>query len=127
MRDINAIIAFGLRAGVFLSVLFILAGLVLISLNGGIGSSLLPSAISSKLAVTTYGFSTAQLISGLASFDGLSFVYMGIIILVATPVIRVILSVISFALERNPVYIAITIIVLTNLLISIFVVPLFIK
>ena len=74
--------------------------------------------------------STALLAAGLV-FIGLSgwqaaasgMISAGVILLLATPVLRVLLSILMFAMEKNKLYVVITVIVLMNLLIAIFVLP----
>jgi len=51
--------------------------------------------------------------------DPLALIQLGLFLLIATPVARVILSVAAFALERDRVYVAITTLVLAILLYSI--------
>ncbi len=53
----------------------------------------------------------------------INIITVGVFVLFATPVIRVIMSVFLFAVERNALYTIITIIVLINLLFAIFVAP----
>jgi uncharacterized membrane protein len=50
---------------------------------------------------------------------------LGMYVLLATPVIRVVLSIIFFALQKNKLYVTITSIVLFNLLVAIFALPFF--
>ena len=54
---------------------------------------------------------------------GADLLIAGVFALFATPVARVAMSVLLFSLERNRLYTVITIIVLTNVLIAIFVIP----
>ncbi len=54
---------------------------------------------------------------------GENFIVTSIIVLFATPVIRVMASVVSFAMERNALYTIITLIVLINILVSILIIP----
>jgi uncharacterized membrane protein len=51
--------------------------------------------------------------------DPLALIQLGLFLLIATPVARVILSVAAFAVERDRVYVAITTLVLAILLYSI--------
>jgi uncharacterized membrane protein len=53
-----------------------------------------------------------------ASFRGRNVIQLGLLMLIATPVARVAFSVIAFALERDRLYIGVTLIVLTVLLFS---------
>ncbi len=58
-------------------------------------------------------------ITGIFNGNGRSFIMLGIMLLFATPVIRVIFSLIGFILEKDRLYIVITSIVLAIILISI--------
>ena len=51
--------------------------------------------------------------------DGLGIIQIGLLLLIATPVARVIFSVFAFALQRDRVYVVVTLIVLTVLIFSI--------
>jgi len=48
--------------------------------------------------------------------DGAAIIQLGVIVLIATPVVRVVLSLISFLIEKDKLYIAITAIVLLVIL-----------
>lgn len=52
------------------------------------------------------------------SFHGRGIIQFGLLILIATPVVRVAFSVVAFALERDRLYIGVTLIVLAVLLFS---------
>ena len=67
-------------------------------------------------------------VSGIV-FDALSFrsrgiIQLGLLLLIATPVARVIFSVVAFALQRDRTYVIVTLVVLTVLLYSLFSGPL---
>ncbi len=55
-----------------------------------------------------------------------SLIVIGIFVLFSTPVVRVLLSVFSFMIERNRLYTAITVVVLIDILFAVFVLPLLI-
>ena len=57
---------------------------------------------------------------GLLAFDARAVIQTGVIILIATPILRVALSIFAFALERDYLYVAITGIVLLIISIGIF-------
>jgi uncharacterized membrane protein len=57
-------------------------------------------------------------LSGAASFHARAIIQLGLLILIATPVARVAFSVVGFALERDGVYVVITLVVLTVLAFS---------
>ncbi len=109
-----------LRVGVIISMLLILAGFLLIWLSPQNGNS---GNISALAGFSTLGLSAADFVTGIASGAGIYYIMLGLVVLLATPVVRVLLSVIWFALEKNPLYTVITLIVLLNLLLAIFVIP----
>ncbi|MFV0606403.1 MAG: DUF1634 domain-containing protein [Niabella sp.] len=57
--------------------------------------------------------------SGLLQFDGLAIITLGILLLLATPVIRVLFSLFDFIFEKDWLYVMITLIVLLIIAISI--------
>jgi uncharacterized membrane protein len=60
------------------------------------------------------------IISGAARLDGRAIIQLGILVLVATPVIRVLFSVFAFAVQRDRLYVTITLVVLGILLYGLF-------
>jgi uncharacterized membrane protein len=62
----------------------------------------------------------AAIIAGVRRFDGRSLIALGILLLIATPVCRVIFGVVGFALQRDRIYTIISVIVLVILLMSFF-------
>lgn len=58
------------------------------------------------------------IIAGALHLRGKSIIQFGLVILIATPVARVVFSVFAFAIERDYLYVAITLIVLAVLLYS---------
>jgi uncharacterized membrane protein len=58
----------------------------------------------------------AALLSGIARGDSSAIIELGILLLVATPICRVIFAVIAFAIERDRLYVAISLTVLAVLL-----------
>ncbi len=54
----------------------------------------------------------ASVLNGVASFQGESLIFLGIILLFLTPVLRVILSLFSFLLEKDYLYVGITLVVI---------------
>jgi uncharacterized membrane protein len=53
-----------------------------------------------------------------AAFRGRGLIQLGLVVLVATPVARVALSLVVFAVQRDRVYVAVTLVVLALLLLS---------
>lgn len=64
--------------------------------------------------------SVKEMFEGILSFHGLSLMQLGIFLLVATPVLRVVFSVVAFIYERDLMYVIFTLIVLSVLLYSLF-------
>lgn len=63
--------------------------------------------------------SVRETVQGSADFDPLAIIQVGLLLLIATPVARVAFSIIGFAMERDGLYICVTIVVLVLLLASI--------
>ena len=113
-KQIDTIISIMLRVGVIVSSITVLAGGVLYLVKHGgdlpnyhifLGE---PSELRSvggalRLAATTSGRGIIQL---------------GLLVLVATPVMRVAFTVISFIIQRDKVYVGVTLIVLSVLIFS---------
>lgn len=59
-----------------------------------------------------------EIIRDAVSLHPLGLIQLGLILLIATPVARVVFSVVGFAMERDWMYVAITLIVLATLLYS---------
>ena|SRR2546422_10191363 len=98
--DLNRLLAYSLRIGVLVGAFLGLVGLMfwasrgfgpVDSINGSNVSSLLASAITGNPA---------------------GIVYLGVIILIATPIFRVVVSVLFFTFEGDRKYVAITLLVL---------------
>lgn len=60
----------------------------------------------------------AAIVKGAFSFHSLELIQFGLLILIATPIARVSLSVLVFALQRDRTYVVVTLIVLSLLLFS---------
>ncbi|MDR1743387.1 MAG: DUF1634 domain-containing protein [Dysgonamonadaceae bacterium] len=61
-----------------------------------------------------------SILSRIAQFDGAAIAQFGIIILIFTPVLRVVFSLFSFVLEKDRLYTAITLIVLAIIFANLF-------
>jgi uncharacterized membrane protein len=65
-------------------------------------------------------FDFRHLIDGILSFRSVSIMELGILLLIATPVLRVLFSVFAFAKEKDYMYVVFTVIVLLVLVFSFF-------
>ncbi|MCK6476729.1 MAG: DUF1634 domain-containing protein [Phycisphaerales bacterium] len=66
------------------------------------------------------GQSVAKVIRGVAALDPRSLLLLGVIMVIATPVLRVAFSLVTFAIERDRLYVLITAVVLAVLGYSLF-------
>jgi uncharacterized membrane protein len=64
--------------------------------------------------------SPVAIVKGALAFDDFSLIQLGLLVLIATPVARVVFSVYAFAREHDLAYVVITLIVLVILLYSLF-------
>ncbi len=106
-----SIIGWILQGGVLISAAIILAGTIMLFLQPG-GPSL--------AELTHFPHSLASLSAGLASEQPQAVITLGLLVLIATPVIRVATSIVAFAIEHDYRYVVITLAVLLILLYSIF-------
>src|SRR5579883_3233215 len=108
--DINTVIGWILQAGVLLSALTMLVGIILLpSRPGGL----------SPERVLAFPQTLSEIGAGLLAFHPQALIALGLLLLISTPVVRVAISIVSFALERDRKYVVITSVVLTILLLSI--------
>lgn len=111
VRRAELIISGVLRGGVLLSAAIILLGVVLYYLRN-------PRANPAIAQPDPFPHSLSAILTGLAHADGLAIIAFGLLILLATPVIRVAVSIVAFALEGDRRYVAITALVLLILIVS---------
>jgi uncharacterized membrane protein len=109
-----------LRAGVVTSMTLVFAGLVLMFLHH-------PSYLRSAEALrrltspgAAFPKSFPEVAAGLKDRHGQSVVALGLIVLILTPILRVAVSIVLFALERDRAFVVITVAVLTILVTSFF-------
>ncbi len=68
-----------------------------------------------------FSFDFRWFIHGLAHAEGQAIIVAGLLLLIATPVARVVISIATFAVERDWTYVAITTIVFLLLIVSFFI------
>ena len=120
--DFNAIIGNVLRYGVIISSVLVGAGVIMILAGDKSPSfpSFLNQLISSNYGKPTINFSS--LVAGILSLNPIFIIQLGLLILLATPIVRVAASILLFAAEKDMIYVALTVFVLVVLLFSIFIV-----
>lgn len=119
--------------GVLLSTAIIIIGLVLMAVTNSTGYGC-DSAKDSLNCILSYNSNLIPhgdypnnlfaLASGLAHLKPFSVIQLGVVVLLATPVIRVFSSLVLFAAGRDRAFVFITVFVLAMLLFSFFIVPL---
>lgn len=117
-RIIESAISTILRAGVAVSITIIAIGLVTTFVHHHDYFSSRPILGTLIDARANYTSSLSSVIVGAREGRGQSIVMIGILVLIATPVIRVATSIALFAAERDVAYVAITSIVLLLLILS---------
>lgn len=96
-----------LLGGVILSASIILLGVILLLLHH-------PDSFS-NLNIQSFPQTPASLWAGLVTLRSQAFIMIGLLLLIATPVLRVVVSVLAFALEHDRLYVIITLVVLAIL------------
>jgi len=118
------IIGWTLRIGVLISAAFVIFGVALIYIHHGAGAYSFRDLVISRSPVNTSILPVSYInMRSVSSLNGLAFVLIGLIVLMATPVLRVAIGIAQFAYERNWLYTVITAIVFLNLMLAIFVIP----
>jgi uncharacterized membrane protein len=110
---LELIVSYLLRIGVALSLTITFVGLMLLLLAD-------PAHVAVRLTGGFVARSPWTVFAGLRHFQPKAIIDFGLILLILTPVFRVAVTVIAFILERDYVYVAITLFVLTVLLASFF-------
>ena len=123
-ESMNVIIGKVLRYGVLFSAAVTVIGALELLLSKGSLSTLgFLNYNSNVVPHDGISVSLSGLASGLASLSPFSWIELGVILLIATPVSRVLISVFLFAAERDRMYVVITAVVLALLLFSMLVTP----
>jgi uncharacterized membrane protein len=107
-----------LRVGVVLSVVTILIGVVVTFVNHPGYFTSRPALGALTPPMTHFPITLGDVITGVRHGRGQAIITLGLLLLIATPVARVALSVIIFIIARDRLYTAITFVVLVILLIS---------
>ena len=107
LQDVEMIISKALRAGVVVSGTVIFIGLLIFLLSGNSGY---PESV--------YPSKPSEIIRGLLELKSYAVIMTGIMILIATPVFRVGVSIIVFAVEKDYLYVKITTVVFLILIVS---------
>ena len=120
---IELLIAQLMRAGVILSFLILALGMGLVLATGQTGyDQIQMDDVTSILQYSGkhpyFPNSLGDILRGLVAFKPYAIIALGLVVLIAIPVMRVAISVIAFAVERDRLYVFITAFVLAMLLLS---------
>lgn len=107
-----------LRIGVLLSIAVIATGIIVTFVHHPSYFSSRPELGSLTSTSVQYPHTLIGVLQGTMQGGGQAIISLGVLLLIATPVARVALSIIVFAIERDRLYVAITAAVLALLLIS---------
>jgi uncharacterized membrane protein len=122
--SMNALISGLLRYGVSLSAIIIMTGTILLLVRSGSQDiSRLVVYNPNQIPHDNFDPSLGHMVAGLAALDPQSIIELGVLVLLATPVARVFLSVLLFSAEGDRTYACITAAVLALLLFSMLVTP----
>ena len=110
VRKTELLISNILRGGVLLSAAIIVIGVVMFYVRYAMHVA----------DAHPFPHSLGAVISGIAQGDARSVIVLGLLVLLMTPVLRVAVSIVAFAVERDWRYVVITAIVLFVLLLSFF-------
>jgi uncharacterized membrane protein len=122
---IEIIVSWLLRVGVWASIVTIVAGLVMLVVTdhtaltrahaGGLNGLLKDGLSGQPASISSYGDALLSLRHG----QSFGVIMVGLMILLATPVLRVAVSIVAFAIEGDRLYTWITIVVLSLLFVGI--------
>lgn len=118
--EVEVVISEVLRRGVYTSLGLIGLGTVLAFWQGDYGTAGGTTLDYERLIHGTHDFhrGAAWLLSGLLHLRGSAAIVCGLLLLIATPVIRVLISIVTFAVAKDRAYVAITSTVLVLLVLA---------
>lgn len=112
--DMQNVIGWVLRAGVFISMLIVFfGGIIYLSRHGQSTAD-----YREFKGVPDFLHSFSGIVNGILTLRGRAIIQAGIMLLIITPVVRVLFSAIGFILEKDYLYTIITFIVLLVILVS---------
>ncbi len=121
--DFNDVIAYALRAGVLISAALLFLGFALLIAKGKAGYYSVNEITSTASMINSSYFNANTIIEGIVTMNPLAIMFLGLVVLIATPVLRVALGLAQFIKEKDYIYSIITAIVLFNLIFAIFILP----
>ncbi len=121
--DFNDVIAYTLRAGVLISAALLFIGFLMLVIKGRSGYYSIDEIASTASMINSSYFNANTIIKGTITLNPVAIIFLGLVVLIATPVLRVALGLAQFIKEKDYIYSIITAIVLFNLVFAIFILP----
>ncbi len=118
MGQVKMAISHLLRIGVTTSMVIILAGLLLMFVHHPSYVYAGPDLQRLTSPGAAFPHTLHDVLLGISTFRGQAVIALGLMVLIATPILRVAASIVAFAVERDLVYVLITSVVLAVLLAS---------
>lgn len=120
-RDVEQYIGKLLRYGVMLScAITIFGGLIYLYQHKGVMADYSPVPTGMAFGVDEYLRELNTIFPRMLDFDGAAIIQFGVLVLIATPIIRVAFSAFSFLIEKDYLYVVITLIVLAIIIANMF-------
>lgn len=124
--DFEDTVSIVLRIGVLSSIIFVLAGVALIFITGkadGFTLSELSNLTSpSSTQLNSSMLHPSAIFNGVMNLDGAYFIALGLWVLVFTPISVVVISLVEFLRLHNYRYVLMSLIVLVNLMVAMFII-----
>ena len=111
-HEVEQLIGRLLQVGVLIAAAVVIVGAVLMLVQHG----RTPVAFGSFGEASSPLYALGGIVRGAVALDPASIVQLGLVLLIATPVLRVALTLVAFAIQRDRVYILLTAVVLALLL-----------
>ena len=116
-QDIEKLIGYLLRYGVITASLIVfIGGIIYLHQYQHDSIPAYHTFVGERAGYTTI----SQIFGGVGSFNAKGIIQLGVLVLIATPILRIFFSLIGFILEKDRLYILITFVVLSVMLFSIF-------
>lgn len=120
-RDVEQYIGKLLRYGVMLScAITIFGGIIYLYQHKGVMVDYSPVPTGMAFGVEEYLRELNTIFPRMLDFDGAAIIQFGVLVLIATPIIRVAFSAFSFLIEKDYLYVVITLIVLAIIMANMF-------
>jgi len=116
-RDIEVIVGTLLRYGVMTaSAIVLLGGLYFLYQHGQAPVPSYHRFVGESIGYTTF----SGILQGAFALQAKAIIQLGVMVLIATPILRILFSLIGFTLEKDKLYIGITLVVLCVIMLSTF-------